>query len=93
MQIIKKFYHDFETASDAKEQYDRCQIIFKGKHAESNAVLEHMQLDYVPKIVRRMLFLKMNMMNNFLNYWFDFKRISFLTLVMIIVIIYLIGTY
>ena len=55
MNIIKKIYIDFEQASENKEFYDRCQIIFKGKYAESSAVLEHMQLDYVPKILKKIL--------------------------------------
>ena len=49
MNLIKKIYNDFDRASENKEFYDQCQIIFKGKYAESNAVVEHMEFNYMPK--------------------------------------------
>lgn len=55
MKLIKNLYADFERASENKEFYDRYQLFFKGKHAESNAVVEHMTFDYLPKIVKKLL--------------------------------------
>jgi|TARA_E500000178_G_scaffold302673_1_gene312342 hypothetical protein len=55
MKLIKKLYHDFERASENKEFYDRYQIFFKGKYAKSNAVVDHMTFDYLPKIVKKLL--------------------------------------
>jgi len=52
MNLIKKIYNDFERASENKEFYDKCQIIYKGPYAKSNAVLEHMELDYLPKVIK-----------------------------------------
>ena len=55
MNLIKKIYNDFDRASENKEFYDQCQIIFKGKYAESNAVVEHMEFNYMPKIAKKLL--------------------------------------
>lgn len=55
MKLIKKFYDDFERASEHKEFYDRYQKFFKGKHAKPNAVVEHMTFDYLPKTVKKLL--------------------------------------
>jgi|TARA_B110000211_G_scaffold160181_1_gene181273 hypothetical protein len=55
MNLIKKIYQDFQRASENKEFYDRCQHMFKGHYAQSNAVLEHMELDYLPKSLRNII--------------------------------------
>ncbi len=55
MKLIKKLYNDFDRASENKEFYDRYQIFFKGKYAKPNAVVEHMEFDYVPKSVKKLL--------------------------------------
>ena len=55
MKLIKKLYDDFDRASENKEFYDRYQIFFKGKYAKSNAAVEHMEFDYVQKIVKKLL--------------------------------------
>ena len=58
MKLIKKLYNDFDRASENKEFYDRYQIFFKGKYAKPNAVVEHMEFDYLPKIVKKLLKIK-----------------------------------
>ena len=55
MNLIKKIYQDFQRASENKEFYDRCQIVYKGPYAQSNAVLEHMELGYLPKNLRNII--------------------------------------
>lgn len=90
MNIIKKFIKDYQTASENKEFYDQCQRFYKGQHAESNALMEHMSLHYLPKSLKTLMFWKMNLMNSFFNNWLSFKKFSVLTLVMIVAIIWLI---
>lgn len=88
--MLNKFIEDYQTAADNKEFYDRCQKFYKGSNAEPNALIEHMSLDYVPKPIKKMMFLKMDWMNRFFNWWLDFHRLSFLTVLMICAIIYLV---
>ena len=88
--MLNKFIEDYQTAADNKEFYDRCQKFYKGFNAEPNALIEHMSLDYVPKPIKKMMFLKMDWMNRFFNWWLDFHRLSFLTVLMICAIIYLV---
>lgn len=90
MSMLNKILEDYQTAAENKEFYDRCQVFYKGTQAEPNALIEHMSLHYVPKPVKKFLFFKMNWMNKFFNWWMNFHRLSFLTLVMICAIIYLI---
>lgn len=88
--MLNKFIEDYRTAADNKEFYDRCQKFYKGSNAELNALIEHMSLDYVPKPIKKMMFLKMDWMNRFFNWWLNFHRLSFLTVLMICAIIYLV---
>ena len=90
MSILKQFIEDYQTAAENKEFYDRCQSFYKGSHAEPNALLEHMSLHYVPKPIKRAMMFKMTLMNKFFNWWLDFHRLSFLTVLMICAIIYLV---
>ena len=85
--MLNKFIEDYQTAADNKEFYDHCQKFYKGTDAEPNALLEHMSLHYVPKTVKTILFLKMKWINQFFNWWLDYRKINVLTLVMIFAII------
>ena len=87
--IIKAFYEDWQTALDNHEEYQRLQVFFKGKLAERSAVIDHMHLNYVPKFIKLVILWKAKMLNNFFQYWLSFHRISFLTVVMITLIIIL----
>lgn len=88
--MLNKFIEDYQRAADNKEFYDHCQNFYKGKHAEPNALMEHMSLHYLPKPIKKVMFWKMNIMNSFFNNWLSFKKISVLTLVMIVAIIWLV---
>ena len=88
--MLNKFIEDYQTAADNKEFYDRCQKFYKGSDAEPNALIEHMSLDYMPKPIKQLMFLKMEWMNKFFNWWFDFRILSVLTLIMICAIIILV---
>jgi hypothetical protein len=50
-----------------------------------------MSLHYVPKPIKRLMFLKMEWMNKFFNWWMDYRKISVLTLAMIVAIIWLVN--
>ena len=89
--MLNKFIEDYQTAADNKEFYDRCQKIYKGSNAEPNALMEHMSLHYVPKPIKRIMFLKMEWMNKFFNWWLDYRKINVLTLAMIVAIIWLVN--
>jgi len=89
--MLNKFIEDYQTAADNKEFYDRCQKFYKGSNAEPNALMEHMSLHYVPKPIKRIMFLKMEWMNKFFNWWLDYRKISVLTLAMIVAIIWLVN--
>ena len=89
--MLNKFIEDYQTAADNKEFYDRCQKFYKGSNAEPNALMEHMSLHYVPKPIKRLMFLKMEWMNKFFNWWMDYRKINVLTLAMIVAIIWLVN--
>jgi hypothetical protein len=89
--MLNKFIEDYQTAADNKEFYDRCQKFYKGSNAEPSALMEHMSLHYVPKPIKRIMFLKMEWMNKFFNWWLDYRKINVLTLAMIVAIIWLVN--
>ena len=86
-QLIQTFYEDWQTALENHEEYQRQQVFFKGKFAERSAVIDHMHLNYVPKFIRRAIIWQARMLNKFFQYWLDFRRFSFLTVIMITLII------
>jgi len=87
--FIKAFYKDWKIAVDNHEEYQKLQRFFKGQFAERTAVIEHMCLDYIPKFIKRFILWQANLLNAFFQYWLDFHRISFLTVIMITLIIIL----
>ena len=89
IKFIQAFYKDWRSALDNHEEYQKLQIFFKGQFSERSAVIEHMHLDYVPKFIKRFILWQANFLNKFFQYWLDFHRISFLTVIMITLIIIL----
>ncbi len=53
--ILKKFFADYENASEMHEQYMRNQVFFKGQFSERHSVSDFMQLDYLPKLITKIL--------------------------------------
>lgn len=91
MNIIEKAIKDFQRAGENFEQYQKMQAFYKGKNSEPMALIDFMYLDYLPKSIVNFIRFKANCINKFLNWWMDFHRLSFLTLLMIIAIIYIVS--
>lgn len=90
MVVIKKFIKDFKRAQENYEEYQRQQIFWKGRYAEPTALIEFMHFDYLPKTLVKILNFISKSLNSFFNWWLDFHRISFLTLLMILAILYIV---
>lgn len=90
MSIVNKIIQDYRTAVDNHEQYQRCQGFFKGSNSEPMAVIEFMTFDYLPDKLKRFVTWHTNIFNKFFNWWMNFHRLSFLTLLMLCAIVYIV---
>lgn len=87
--IFKQFMQDIQQAQEHHEEYQRLQVFYKGDNAESKALIEFMHFDYLPKKIIKIIEWKVDLINKFVDWMWDFHRISLLTLVMICSIIYI----
>ena len=90
MKLIKEIVKDYNTACDNHEQYQKMQKFFKGE-AQPMAIVDFMHFDYLPKPIVKFIAFKTKYMNKFFSWWMNFHRLSFLTLLMIIAIIYIVS--
>lgn len=88
--LIKEFMQDLQRAQEHHEEYQRLQHFYKGKYAEPKAPIEFMHFDYLPQRLVRLIEWKVDLINNFFAWLWDFHRLSFLTLLMVCAIIYLV---
>lgn len=89
MTLIDRILEDFLTAQENHEQYQIMQNFYKGKHATSESLLNFMHLEYLPKPLRAVITKTSNCINWFFNWWMDFHKISFLTLLMLCGAVYI----
>ena len=66
------------------------QSLFKGINATDGALIEFMELDYVPGPIKKFLLWKVMMVNRFFAWMFDWHRISLITIILMGIIIGLI---
>ena len=88
--LIKEFVQDIQRAQEHHEEYQRLQYFYKGKYAEPKALIEFMHFDYLSQRLVRLIKWKVDLINNFFAWLWDFHRLSFLTLLMICAIVYLV---
>ena len=88
--LIKEFVQDIQRAQEHHEEYQRLQYFYKGKYAEPKALIEFMHFDYLSQRLVRLIKWKVDLINNFFSWLWDFHRLSFLTLLMICAIVYLV---
>ena len=88
--LIKEFVQDIQRAQEHHEEYQRLQYFYKGKYAEPKALIEFMHFNYLPQRLVKLIKWKVDLINNFFAWLWDFHRLSFLTLLMICAIVYLV---
>lgn len=87
--LIKAIQEDCRRAQENHEEYQRMQRFWK-QDIEPMAPIDFMTFDYLPDKLRKIIVWKVEMMNSFFNWAWDFRRFSLLTLTMLCLIIYLI---
>ena len=87
--LIKAIQEDCLRAQENHEEYQRMQRFWK-QDIEPTAIIDFMTFDYLPDRLRKIVIWKVEMMNRFFNWAWDFRRFSLLTLVMICAIIYIV---
>lgn len=87
--LIKAIQEDCRRAQENHEEYQRMQRFWK-QDIEPTAIIDFMTFDYLPDRLRKIVIWKVEMMNRFFNWAWDFRRFSLLTLTMLCLIIYLI---
>lgn len=88
MKLIKSFIKDFERARENHEEYQRLQTFFKSE-PETNAVIDFMHFDYLDARIVKVVLLVSRTINGFFTWWLDFHRLSFVTLIMFVALIYI----
>jgi len=90
MKLLNNFIKDLHYAQDKQEQYNRLVLFYKGEDAETTSLMEYMTFDYLPVKLQKIIQWKINKINWFFHWMWNFKCVSFLILIMICLIIYLI---
>ena len=89
--MLQKIIEDIQRAQEYQEEYLRLRSLFKGENATgSGALIEFMELDYVPGAIKKFLLWKVKIVNSFFAWMFDWHRISLITIVLMGIIIGLI---
>ena len=89
--MLHRILRDIQRAQEYQEEYLRLRSLFKGENAHgSGALIEFMELDYVPKRIKKFLLWKVNITNRLFAWMFDWHRISLITIILIGIIIGLI---
>ena len=92
--MLHKILRDIQRAQEHQEEYLRLRSLFKGENATgSGALIEFMELDYVPNRIKKFLLWKVNITNRFFAWMFDWHRISLITIILIGIIIGLIQRF
>jgi hypothetical protein len=88
--MLHRILRDIQQAQEYQEEYLRMQSLFKGINATDGALIEFMELDYVPGPIKKFLLWKVMMVNRFFAWMFDWHRISLITIILMGIIIGLI---
>ena len=88
--MLNRILRDIQQAQEYQEEYLRMQSLFKGINATDGALIEFMELDYVPRPIKKFLLWKVMMVNRFFAWMFDWHRISLITIILMGIIIGLI---
>ena len=88
--MLNRILRDIQQAQEYQEEYLRMQSLFKGINATDGALIEFMELDYVPGPIKKFLLWKVKIVNRFFAWMFDWHRISLITIILMGIIIGLI---
>ena len=88
--MLNRILRDIQQAQEYQEEYLRMQSLFKGINATDGALIEFMELDYVPGPIKKFLLWKVKIVNRFFAWMFDWQRISLITIIVMGIIIGLI---
>lgn len=88
--MLNRILRDIQQAQEYQEEYLRMQSLFKGINATDGALIEFMELDYVPGPIKKFLLWKVKLVNRFFAWMFDWHRISLITIILMGIIIGLI---
>jgi hypothetical protein len=89
--MLHKIIEDIQRAQEYQEEYLRLRSLFKGENAHgSGALIEFMELDYVPKPIKKFLLWKVKLVNRSFAWMFDWHRVSLITIILMGIIIGLI---
>ena len=89
--MLHRILKDIQRAQEYQEEYLRLRSLFKGENATgSGALIEFMELDYVPGPIKKFLLWKVKLVNRFFAWMFDWHRISLITIILMAIIIGLI---
>ena len=88
--MLNRILRDIQQAQEYQEEYLRMQSLFKGINATDGALIEFMELDYVPGPIKKFLLWKVKIVNRFFAWMFDWQRISLITIILMGIIIGLI---
>ena len=88
--MLNRILRDIQQAQEYQEEYLRMQSLFKGINATDGALIEFMELDYVPGPIKKFLLWKVKLVNRLFAWMFDWHRISLITIILMGIIIGLI---
>ena len=89
--MLHRILKDIQRAQEYQEEYIRLRSLFKGENATgSGALIEFMELDYVPGPIKKFLLWKVKLVNSVFSWMFDWHRISLITIILMGIIIGLI---
>ena len=88
--MLNRILRDIQQAQEYQEEYLRMQSLFKGINATDGALIEFMELDYVPRPIKKFLLWKVKIVNRLFAWMFDWHRISLITIILMGIIIGLI---
>jgi len=89
--MLNRILRDIQRAQEYQEEYLRLQSLLKAENATgSGALIEFMELDYVPGPIKKFLLWKVKIVNGVFAWMFDWHRISLITIILMGIIIGLI---
>ena len=89
--MLNRILRDIQRAQEYQEEYLRLRSLFKGENATgSGALIEFMELDYVPGPIKKFLLWKVMIVNRSFAWMFDWHRVSLITIILMGIIIGLI---
>jgi hypothetical protein len=86
--MLNRILRDIQRAQEYQEEYLRLRSLFKGENATgSGALIEFMELDYVPGPIKKFLLWKVKLVNRSFAWMFDWHRVRLITIILMGIII------